>query len=869
MSLNASVSRGLVSGIIAGLASVLVVGLCSTTHNTALAAVRPSGGEHRVVFVYWTEEEGFASSVVLNNASAAPLIVRPTLHASDGIRRIEVEPVDLQPHHSQRFEIKEWLTLNGESAPFGSGSLSLSFDAPYPSLLGAQVSIVKSGSSLSFDVPPAMPAAFASSELEGFLWVGSGADSRVVLTNTSNASVNIEAILTANELPAVTRQLTLSALETRVIRTDQLGAPVSPYDRSTQVGGISLSHSGRPGDVMAFCMFSRPDVGFSTQVLFDDPATRQSNRLVATHVPIGVPDVAGYPAGTQFKAVAVLRNSSPDAIDVATTVSYFGSDGFRSQALEVRHLESRQILVVDLNAELRRLGSAGPLRGVGVTFKATGDSGSVLAHLVSVDNSGTHVFTVPLKDPQIAMNRSGNYPWSIEGNDESVVYVRNTSDQESRFVIQLDHADGSYTLPLQVIAPQQEIAFDIRQLRDGKVPDSLDRLLPETLRTGRAIWFESGPQALIGRLEIRNVAAGTVKSFSCGGPTCPCAPDTFIVTVSSNRTNGVIGETTKSKLLETRSDDCGNIFGPYDVTSQAVWSSSNTAVVTVGPLTTTGMTSRSVGLGTANVIANYNGASFAPNPDSGTGCQFTALPVSDVQSMNVYTLRFSLAGSSVPVDVTATSAAALANEGVQLTVEAVGAGGTVVTNVNDSFGVLASRTLAGSEVGLPTTIQLSNGRYSRGLVLNRVNGTERGTSFRFARSTLTIDFYMYTYFRVVSSREGLVGGTTGCGHVITPNDNFVALPVGGLCNRAVVVRNATTLVAMSSTKKDAGPHFPGGRCDPGSTTYPNGDPYWNTGTRPLVETLSCEQGNNNAGIDLADGLYFGLGSPSMAAWRWN
>lgn len=867
MSLIASIRRGVVSGIVAGVAGILLVGLGSTTHGAVWAAARPSGGEHRVVFSYWTEEEGFASSVVLNNASAAPLVVRPTLQASDGIRRIDVEPVILEAHRHRRFEIQEWLAVSGASAPFGSGSLSLAFDAPYPSFLGAQVTIDKPSASLSFDVPPLMPATFVSSRLEGLFWTGSGTDSSVVLTNTSNAGVTVEAILTANELPTITKQVTLSAYETRQVRTDEVGVSVAPYDRSAQIGGISITHSGRPGDVLALGMFSRPSVGFSTQVPFVDPATRQSNRLVATHVPVGSPDVAGYPAGTQFKAVAVLRNSATVAIDVAATVSYVGPNGFRTEALGVRHLEARQIVVVDLNAELRR--RAGPFRGLGVTFKATGNSGALLAHIVSVDNSGTHAFTVPLKDPLVAMNRSGNYPWSIEGDDESVVYVRNTSDEQSRFTIQLDHADGSYALPLQVIAPQQEIAIDIRRLRDGKIPDSLDRLLPENVSVGRAIWFESGAQALIGRLEIRNVAAGTVNSFSCGGPTCPCAPDTLLVAVLSNRTNGVIGETTKSKLLETRSDDCGNIFGPYDVTSQASWTSSNTGVVTVGPLTPTGMTTRNVGLGTANVIANYNGASFAPNPDSGTGCQFMALAVSDDQSMGVYTLRFTLAGSSVPVDVTPTSGAALANEGVQLTVEAVGAGGTVMTSVNDAFGVLASRTLAANEVGLPTTIQLSGGRYVRGLVLNRVNGTERGTSFRFARSTLTIDFYVYTYFRVFSSREGLVGGLTGCGWTIRPNDNFVALPVGGLCNRAMVVRNATTLAAMNTSKKDAGPHFPGGTCDPGSTTYPNGDPYWNTGTRPLVESLSCESGNNNAGIDLADGLYYGLGSPSMSVWRWN
>jgi hypothetical protein len=102
-----------------------------------------------------------------------------------------------------------------------------------------------------------------------------------------------------------------------------------------------------------------------------------------------------------------------------------------------------------------------------------------------------------------------------------------------------------------------------------------------------------------------------------------------------------------------------------------------------------------------------------------------------------------------------------------------------------------------------------------------------------------------------------------------PNDHFVALPDNSraLCNVLVVVRNPSTGQSDTVPKKDSGPHFPATTaCDPTGIVV---DPYWNTGTRPKVESLTCEAGNNNAGIDLAQGTYAQTGSPSQVVWRFN
>ena len=120
-------------------------------------------------------------------------------------------------------------------------------------------------------------------------------------------------------------------------------------------------------------------------------------------------------------------------------------------------------------------------------------------------------------------------------------------------------------------------------------------------------------------------------------------------------------------------------------------------------------------------------------------------------------------------------------------------------------------------------------------------------------------------FRVYATREGLVGGTTSSGHVITPNDHFVALPSAKALNKSVKItykgRSATAPVL------DIGP-------------WNNNDDYWNPSDvrtykgipRGVPQAkMAYESGHNGGksgtgltvtapgGIDIGDGTYAELG----------
>lgn len=124
-------------------------------------------------------------------------------------------------------------------------------------------------------------------------------------------------------------------------------------------------------------------------------------------------------------------------------------------------------------------------------------------------------------------------------------------------------------------------------------------------------------------------------------------------------------------------------------------------------------------------------------------------------------------------------------------------------------------------------------------------------------------------FRVYATREGLVGGTTSSGHVITPNDHFVALPSFKALNKSVKItykgRSAVAPVL------DVGP-------------WNNDDDYWNPSDVRVYKGIprgvpqaqvAFESGHNGGksgigltvtapvGIDIGDGTYadLGLGNP--------
>lgn len=131
-----------------------------------------------------------------------------------------------------------------------------------------------------------------------------------------------------------------------------------------------------------------------------------------------------------------------------------------------------------------------------------------------------------------------------------------------------------------------------------------------------------------------------------------------------------------------------------------------------------------------------------------------------------------------------------------------------------------------------------------GFILRTVAGTgfQRDLTLSGTNSLNTRTFTVDVFFNALATREGLVGKPTAYGHIIKPNDHFVALPAHNLKKQPILLVRGKD--AISTKVLDIGPFF-------GSNSRPD-DPYWTTRGRPRTE---IELVGNLAGIDLADGTF--------------
>ncbi|HEY3505974.1 MAG TPA: SH3 domain-containing protein [Actinocatenispora sp.] len=204
-----------------------------------------------------------------------------------------------------------------------------------------------------------------------------------------------------------------------------------------------------------------------------------------------------------------------------------------------------------------------------------------------------------------------------------------------------------------------------------------------------------------------------------------------------------------------------------------------------------------------------------------------------------------------------------------------GASATVDVRTADTGGQWSSWQPASGTPATPTTpadqVQLRITLWSNASGAGpAVTGLDVST--RAATSARTVRPHAALSYRVYATREGLVGGTTANGHVITSNDHFVALPSGK--NLSPKGSSQYSVQVCGPTRCETAPVWDVG---PWNTN----DDYWNPASvrsefkdvaqgTPEAQAAYLNGYNggkdefgrkvlNPAGIDLADGTFYNVG----------
>ncbi|MCA1591366.1 MAG: hypothetical protein LC754_01650, partial [Acidobacteria bacterium] len=374
---------------------------------------------HLLAAAYYNVGGNLSATLTLNNKGPQPFEAQPTFFSLSG-ERLDVPAVTVGANSFKVVDLREY-ALTG--TPFEEGSLQVVYQG-HPLEMGAQVKLVDAGRSLMFEEQLVEPAAmFFSTRLEGVWWLPSrGCDVRLVLSNTTDAPLPVTA-RAADTAPKQRELLTLTLAphETRVLNLPQ---DLTGKNGGTLAGafGVSLEHSGARGALLGRALIQEPEAGYSLSGEFIDPGNAKSSRLDGAGLRLGS---AG---GETLTPVAVARNVSPVETTLVGRVPYTLADGSAGVVvLPSTRLAPGEVKIVDVGAAIRR---GGPVRGVasaGLEFEYGGEPGGIVMSALSASRNHNQVFRVPLINSAAMPSSTGGYPWFIEGNSSTRVYIKNTT----------------------------------------------------------------------------------------------------------------------------------------------------------------------------------------------------------------------------------------------------------------------------------------------------------------------------------------------------------------------------------------------------------------------------------------------------------
>lgn len=521
---------------------------------------------------YFINSGDMTSTLVLNNDLPNVAQAEVTLFNRQG-EPLKLPAFTLQPLNAERFNLAGF--TSEAAGDFSSGNIQIFYHAPMMSIT-SQVTVGSTSKKISFESNASSAMDYHSNQLSAIIWLADDeTQAKAALTNTTSSPLTVAA-----QAGREIRTIILGARETQVV---ELRDFVAATTDGPLVSLLTLKHSGAPGALVATGFAYNERKGFSTNLPFVDRSTMATKTLAGAHFKFGPAAFnAGLPWGTTFQVPLVLANPSSSPILANVTVDYTLNAVAHRVALRSISLAAKQIKQIDLAQELANRGLTGPVDDAGIQISYTGQPGALMARLTSMDETGDFVFDTPLKDPLAGMFRvSGNYPWRLDGDYNTVVHLKNTTNKEVYAVAQLRYEGGDYNPDKIKLAPYQTVALDIKKLRDGQAKDIRGGVMPPEVTSGQILWYEQTLDSLIGRAELFTIADGLSSSFSCGGPGV-CGQSFATASANPSSANKTADDTGVFFTAQETDRDClSATFGPFSVTSGLTWSSTDESVAVV------------------------------------------------------------------------------------------------------------------------------------------------------------------------------------------------------------------------------------------------------------------------------------------------
>lgn len=505
---------------------------------------------HTLAATYYSLRDNLAATLILSNQGVRAIEVRPILFNLQGVP-LYVPPVTLAGNTVETFDLGEWASAGGMA--FQEGSLEVLYSGKEMEL-GGVVKLVDSKRSLIFDEELTEPAImFSSSRLEAIWWLPTrDSEVSVVVSNTTDSPLTAVVIIdgvSANQKESKT--IELAAHQTEVVDLGEWGRGGNATLRN--MGGISIQHSGAKGALLGHGLIRDTSTGYSNVIEFKDPQNAKSTKLDGAGLRLGKVN------NQELNQVLVARNISDRPVTLVGRLSITDETArVRTLSLPKSQLTAGETRTINLNGVLNRDVARNAVTA-GLEFEYSGAPGSVTMSAQSLSQDENHVFRVPMVDAASISSSTGQYPWGIDASSSTFVYLKNATDKQQQYHLQINFGDGVYSLGLKTIEPGQPIVFDLRELRDKQIPDVKGRTIPLEATGGQVHWSIDGeePRGLIARAEQMDLANGMSMTSACA----ECCPDSwYSFGIEPGIVSGFIGDTTQFTAMQQNITCYGEIL---------------------------------------------------------------------------------------------------------------------------------------------------------------------------------------------------------------------------------------------------------------------------------------------------------------------
>jgi hypothetical protein len=500
---------------------------------------------------YWSTGDGFVSTIEMKNYHVtSPLTVTPVLRLEHG-GDVALDPVALKPSETRRININQALARRGLYARVGAAEIRHAPEGAF----GANLTVLNEARSLIYNFQFRTPE--MTTKLEGLWWFyDEHTDGFVAAQNASDDPVTVTPTLYARERPYRLDPVRLRPHEMTILR---LREQLRKLGLETETsGGISLE-SSLTGALAAGGGLVNLDIGFSAPLRMQDPemlsmnVKRLGRTLHAIGVSIGSDMTAmsmGLPEGTLMNPIMNLRNITNQPISVRPVFKYEIDGAPQSFTLPEVRLNPQQVKRVDLlpyweSGQIFEQTNWGSLE-----INYTGRPGALIASVTSVDQTGTYVFDAKI-DNRLAAGFQGEY-WSVEGDNDTAVTVKNITDKAATCQLSLQYDGGRRNFIMQpmMLRPGEARMVMLRTVQHERVTGTDGKSLPVEATFGGLKLTEAAG----GRHFLIDAVVYNPKTATCGVCGYGCLYPLGIHAIPSNLPLGA-GGAAGSTMIEANMCD--------------------------------------------------------------------------------------------------------------------------------------------------------------------------------------------------------------------------------------------------------------------------------------------------------------------------